>query len=154
MYAGGWCVSVTDTCLWRVWFFSFFFTNHKCFHNQPGNKPVNTHVALRAIMTWLGRWHQSHGQKAVGESRSDGGKVQDVFSAFAPRSACDRMPWTSFSERKTLNDVVVKWWVICLLSTLCGQQGNIPSTCCRTVTDSTNTLMPLFHQHRAGFIHT
>lgn len=82
---------MTDTCLWRV--FLFFFTNHKCFHNQPGNKPVNTHAALRAIMTGLGRWHQSHVQKAVGESRSDGGRVQDVFSSvFAPWSAYDRMP--------------------------------------------------------------
>ena len=44
----------------------FFFSNHKCFLNQPGNKRGNTRAAPGAIMTWTGRWHQSPDQKAVG----------------------------------------------------------------------------------------
>lgn len=60
MYAGGRCVSMTDACLMH----DFFFSNHKCFPNQSGNKCANTCAAHWAIMTWTGRrWHKSHGQK-------------------------------------------------------------------------------------------
>lgn len=77
MYAGGWGVSVTDACLQRGFFFP---SNHECFHNQSGNKRANTHAAPRVLMTLKRRWH--HSRKAVGESRSDGGRLQDVFLFF------------------------------------------------------------------------
>lgn len=96
MYAGEWCVFVTDAHLWR---FFFFF---KCFYNPSADKSARTHEAQ---MTWSGRWHQS--QKAGSESRSDGGWVQDVFFPRQPGGLASSDATPSGSLTSYLHSVIL-----------------------------------------------
>lgn len=153
MYAGGWCVSVTDACLRRF----FFFSIHKCFHNQSGNERANTHAALRAIMTWTERWHQSHSQKAVGESRSGWGRVQDFFFSFNLECLWSSNVTPCFKtllicgDGKMRNDILSREsFVYCLPLVFpipdctVWTTGKHPWTGCHTITASTKTLLTMF----------